>query len=172
MTLYCSTKEEKEGSDSNWKKKKKRRRRRGEIVEPMKLVSTAFEGREVWNPAPRPQMGGLAPRPQTGSPEPRSPLQLMEPLCNHCQKPPDHHQQASWPQIKQKRPPHSTLTNHLTPTFQQKFSLTWGCKNWLLVKKEWNDAICSNMNGPRECHTEWNKSEKEKYCVTSLIYGI
>ena len=86
-----------------------------------KLKNTSLMMR---NPAPRPQMGGLAPRPQTGSPEPRSPLQLMEPLCNHCQKPPDHHQQASWPQIKQKRPPHSTLTNHLTPTFQQKFSLT------------------------------------------------
>ena len=29
--------------------------------------------------------------------------------------------------------------------------------------KEWNDAICSNMGGPRDCHTEWSKSEKDKY---------
>ena len=29
--------------------------------------------------------------------------------------------------------------------------------------KEWNNAICSNRNGPRDCCTEWNKSEKEKY---------
>ena len=65
----------------------------------MKLVSTVFEGREVWSPAPRPPMGGLAPRPQTWSPEPRLPLQLMEPLYNHCQNSPDHHQQASWPQL-------------------------------------------------------------------------
>ena len=28
-------------------------------------------------------------------------------------------------------------------------------------KNEWNNAICSNMDGPRECHTEWNKSERE-----------
>ena len=27
--------------------------------------------------------------------------------------------------------------------------------------KEWNNAICSNMNGPRECHTEWSKSDRE-----------
>ena len=28
------------------------------------------------------------PRPQRRSPEPRSPLNLTEPLCSHCQKPP------------------------------------------------------------------------------------
>ena len=27
-------------------------------------------------------------------------------------------------------------------------------------KKEWNNAICSNMNGPRDCHTEWSKSDR------------
>ena len=26
--------------------------------------------------------------------------------------------------------------------------------------KEWNNAICSNMNGPRDCHTEWSKSDR------------
>ena len=30
-------------------------------------------------------------------------------------------------------------------------------------KKIWNNAICSNMNAPRDCHTEWSKSEKDKY---------
>ena len=29
--------------------------------------------------------------------------------------------------------------------------------------KEWNNAICSNRNGPRDCCTEWSESEKEKY---------
>ena len=38
-------------------------------------------------------------------------------------------------------------------------------------KKEWNNAICSNMDGPRDCHTEWSKSEKDKYMI-SLICGI
>ena len=38
-------------------------------------------------------------------------------------------------------------------------------------KKGWNDAICSNMDAPRDCHTKWNKSEKDKYMI-SLICGI
>ena len=57
--------------------------------------------------------------------------------CNHCQKHPpppparDHHQQTSWPQIRQKCPPwylpQSALTNHLMPTFQHFFFfLSWG----------------------------------------------
>ena len=34
--------------------------------------------------------------------------------------------------------------------------------NGLLLshRKEWNIAICSNMDGPGDYHTEWNKSEK------------
>ena len=28
-------------------------------------------------------------------------------------------------------------------------------------KKEQNNTICNNMDGPRYCHTEWSKSEKE-----------
>ena len=35
--------------------------------------------------------------------------------------------------------------------------------------KEWNQAICSNMDGPRDDHT---KSEKDKCYVTSIIFGI
>ena len=38
--------------------------------------------------------------------------------------------------------------------------------------KEWNNAICSNIDGPRDCQTEWYKSEKEKYHMVLLIYGI
>ena len=32
----------------------------------------------------------------------------------------------------------------------------------LLIKKEWNNAICSHMDGPRDFHTKWNKSDKDK----------
>ena len=32
-------------------------------------------------------------------------------------------------------------------------------------KKEWHDVICSNMDGPWDCHTEWSKSDKHKYWV-------
>ena len=27
-------------------------------------------------------------------------------------------------------------------------------------KKEWNNAICSNMDAPQDYHTKWSKSEK------------
>ena len=40
-----------------------------------------------------------------------------------------------------------------------------------LVKK-WNNAICSTMDGPRDYHIEWSKTEKEKYHMISLICGI
>ena len=39
-------------------------------------------------------------------------------------------------------------------------------------RKEWNSAIYSTMDGPREYHTKWNKSEKDKYHVISLICGL
>ena len=29
-------------------------------------------------------------------------------------------------------------------------------------KKEWNNAICSNMDGLRDYHTKWSKSERER----------
>ena len=40
------------------------------------------------------------------------------------------------------------------------------------IKKEWNSAVCSNMNGPRERYTEWSKSENEEYHMTFLICRI
>ena len=45
---------------------------------------------------------------------------------------------------------------------------------WILLgqRKEWNNAICSNMEGPRDYHTKWNKPEKDKYHRTLLIFGI
>ena len=27
---------------------------------------------------------------------------------------------------------------------------------------EWNWVICRDVDGPRDCHTKWNKSEREK----------
>ena len=30
------------------------------------------------------------------------------------------------------------------------------------TEKEWNDAICSYMNGPRNYHANWSKTEKDK----------
>ena len=35
-------------------------------------------------------------------------------------------------------------------------------------EKEWNSAICNNMDGPREYYTEWNKSDRER----QIPYGV
>ena len=39
-------------------------------------------------------------------------------------------------------------------------------------KKEKMCAICRDMNGPRDCHTEGSKSEREKYYILMHICGI
>ena len=37
-------------------------------------------------------------------------------------------------------------------------------------EKEWNNAICSNMDGPRDYHTTWSKSDREKQILHNIIY--
>ena len=39
-------------------------------------------------------------------------------------------------------------------------------------KKEWKNVICSHMDEHRNCHPEWNKSDKDKYHIISLVYGM
>ena len=39
-------------------------------------------------------------------------------------------------------------------------------------KKEGNIVICSNMVGPRDYHTKWSQTQKDKYHMISLICGI
>ena len=38
-------------------------------------------------------------------------------------------------------------------------------------EKEWNNDICSNMDGLRDYHTKWNKLQKGKHYIL-LIFGI
>ena len=38
--------------------------------------------------------------------------------------------------------------------------------------KEWNISICNNMAGSTEYNAKWNKSEKDKYFMISLICRI
>ena len=45
-------------------------------------------------------------------------------------------------------------------------------KYYPTIKKELNSAICSNMNGTREYYAYWNKLDKNKYHMISLIHGI
>ena len=37
-------------------------------------------------------------------------------------------------------------------------------------KKEQNNAICSNMDGPRDCHTDWSKRDREKQISYDIAY--
>ena len=37
-------------------------------------------------------------------------------------------------------------------------------------KKEWNDAICSYMGGPRDDHTKQSKSERERQISYDITY--
>ena len=48
----------------------------------------------------------------------------------------------------------------------------WYTYNGILLshKKEWNNAICSNMDGPREYHTKWSKSDRERQIPYDITY--
>ena len=37
-------------------------------------------------------------------------------------------------------------------------------------QKEWHDDICSNMDRPRDYHTNWNKSERERQVPYDITY--
>ena len=37
-------------------------------------------------------------------------------------------------------------------------------------KKEQNNAICSNMDGTRDSHTKWSKSERERQIPYDITY--
>ena len=41
---------------------------------------------------------------------------------------------------------------------------------FLSHKKEWNNVICSNMDGPRDCDTEWSKSDTERQISYDITY--
>ena len=37
-------------------------------------------------------------------------------------------------------------------------------------EKEWNITICSNMDGPRDYHIKWSKSDREKQILCDFTY--
>ena len=59
-----------------------------------------------------------------------------------------------------------------TEEWIKKVWYTYTMEYYSAIKKEWNNAICSNMDGSRDCHTEWGKTDKDKYRMISLICGI
>ena len=47
---------------------------------------------------------------------------------------------------------------------------TYTMEYYSAAKKEWNNVICSNMDGPRDCHTEWRKSDREREILCDIPY--
>ena len=45
---------------------------------------------------------------------------------------------------------------------------TYTVENHSAIKK--NNAICSNMDGPRDYHTKWSKSERERQIPYDITY--
>ena len=41
---------------------------------------------------------------------------------------------------------------------------------YLVTKKGWNNAICSYMDGPRDYHAKWSKSERERQIPYDTVY--
>ena len=39
-------------------------------------------------------------------------------------------------------------------------------------KKERNWVICRDVDGPRNCHTELGKSEREKYNINAYMWNL
>ena len=94
-----------------------------------------------WHPHSYPRCWVLLPRPQVRSSEPRSRLKLTseaDPL-HLLPNMPDHYKLPN-PQLGKDAHSrkHSIVPqpiNHLTPTFQREFSLSWGFKTWLLTQE-------------------------------------
>ena len=54
---------------------------------------------------------------------------------------------------------------HKCPSIEEWIKKMWciyTMEYYSAIKKEQNNAICSNMDGPRDCHTEWSKSDRER----------
>ena len=60
------------------------------------------------------------------------------------------------------------------PSTDEWIKKMWYIYNKILLshKKEWNNAIYSDMDGSRDYHIKWSKSDKKKYYMISLICGI
>ena len=60
------------------------------------------------------------------------------------------------------------------PSTEEEIKMWYICtiEYYTPVKIEWNIAICSNMDGPRDYYTMLSKLDKDKYNMVSLICGI
>ena len=65
-----------------------------------------------------------------------------------------------------------TWKQHKCPSPDEWIKKMWYICNGILLshKKEWNNAICSNMDGPRDYHTKWSKSDTERQISYDIAY--
>ena len=43
-------------------------------------------------------------------------------------------------------------------------------KYYTAVNKQWNNAVCGNMDGPGKYHTYWNKSDRKRQILHDITY--
>ena len=56
--------------------------------------------------------------------------------------------------------------------FFLKMQYIYTMEYYSAIKKEWNNFIFSNLDGSRDCHTEWSKSEKNKHHDITCMWSI
>ena len=57
-----------------------------------------------------------------------------------------------------------------TEEWIKKMWYTYAMEYYSAIKKEWNNAICSNTDGPREDHTKWSKSDRKTNTIWCCLY--
>ena len=50
----------------------------------------------------------------------------------------------------------------MTDEWIKKTGYIYTMEYYSAIKKEWTNAICSNMDGPRDYHTKWIESGRER----------
>ena len=58
----------------------------------------------------------------------------------------------------------------LTDEWIKKMWYLYTMEYYSVIKKTQNWVICSEVDGPRVCHTEWSKSEREKQILYADTY--
>ena len=57
-----------------------------------------------------------------------------------------------------------------TDEWIKKMWYTYTMKYYSVTNKEWNNVICNNLDGPRDYHTKWSKSDRERQISYDITY--